>query len=62
MGDVEKILERAKQVIPEDKIVDYRPAVFEGSPDTMCDFSAVIPNTVMIWLKNGDCIWYRSEG
>jgi hypothetical protein len=58
--DDKEILNRAKTVIPEEQIVDYRPAVFEGSPDTMCEFSAVIPNIIMIWLKNGDCIWYKA--
>ena len=54
------IFERAKSVIGEENINDYRPAVFEGAPDTMCNVSVCVPYTIMIWLKNGDCIWYKA--
>ena len=51
-----EIFEKAKSIIGEENIVDYRPAVI-GSPDeviyAVCDYS------ITIWLKNGDCIIYR---
>ncbi len=57
-----EMLARAKAVIGEENIVDYRPAVLETHEDTMLDGICVcVPNTIMIWLKNGDAIWYRAE-
>ena len=57
-GDIYK---KAKKVIGEENIVDYRPAVFSGNPDTMFDFEVGIPQTIMIWLKNGDTMLYRAN-
>ena len=47
-GDIYK---KAKEIIREENIVDYRPAILDD---------VNVPNTIMIWLKNGDCIWYRA--
>ena len=55
----EEIFRKAQQIIGVENISDYRPAVFSGEEDTMCDFSVCVPNTIMIWLKNHDCLWYR---
>ncbi len=57
-----EIYQKAKGVLGEENILDYRPAVFEMMPESMLDgVRMCIPNTIMIWLKNGDCIWYRAE-
>ncbi|MBR4334417.1 MAG: hypothetical protein IKP72_17230 [Clostridia bacterium] len=53
------IFDRAKAVIGEENILDYRPAVMEFAPDTFIRGQHLIPDTIMIWLKNGDCIMYR---
>ena len=55
----EEIFRKAQQVIGAENISDYRPAVLSGKEGTMCNFSVCVPNTVMIWLKNHDCLWYR---
>lgn len=56
------IYNKAKEVIGEENIYDYRPAVFSASQGTFLDgVNACVPNTIMIWLKNGDCIWYRAN-
>ncbi len=58
----EDIYNKAKEVIGEENIYDYRPAVFSAEQDTFLDgVNACIPNTIMVWLKNGDCIWYRAK-
>ena len=58
----EAIYKKACEVIGEENIDDYRPAVFEAKPDTMLDgLEICVPNTIMIWLKNRDLIWYRAE-
>ena len=55
-----EILERAKETIRSENIVDYRPAVMSLEPDTFLDGVEVcVPNTIMVWLKNGDSLWYR---
>lgn len=53
------IFDRAKAVIGEENISDYRPAVMEFAEDTFITGQHLIPYTIMIWLKNGDCIMYR---
>lgn len=59
----EDIYKKAKEVIGEENIYDYRPAVFSALQGTFLDgVNVCIPNTIMIWLKNGDCIWYRADG
>ena len=58
----EEIFDKAKTIIGEENIVDYRPAVLSFEQDTFIDGVQVcVPNTIMIWLKNGDCLWYRAE-
>ena len=58
----EEIYNKAKQVIGEENITDYRPAIFSTAPDTMCgEIELFVPNTIMIWLENGDVIWYRAN-
>ena len=52
----EEIYNKAKTVIPEENIVDYRPAVI-GDTDQV--IYAVAHNAITIWLKNGDVIIYR---
>lgn len=54
-----EIYERAKSVIGEENILDYRPAVIEGAPDTFFEGQRCIPNTITIWLKNGDWLMYQ---
>jgi hypothetical protein len=55
-----EIYEKAKAVIGEENILDYRPAVLSTESDTfLAGVMACVPNTIMIWLKNGDLIWYR---
>ncbi len=57
-----EIYNRAKAVIGEENIDDYRPAVLSTEPDTFLEgVEFCIPNTIMIWLKNGDAIWYRAK-
>ena len=61
MGYIE-IYEKAKEIIGEENIDDYRPAVFTTEHATfLSGVEVYVPNTIMIWLKNGDCIWYRSR-
>ena len=58
----EAIYKKACEVIGEENIDDYRPAVFSAEPDTFLDgVERSVPNTIMIWLKNGDMIWYRAK-
>ena len=58
----EEVYERACKVIGKENILTYRPAVFSTEPDTFLDgIEAFVPNTIMIWLKNEDIIWYRSD-
>ena len=55
-----EIYQRAKEIIGDENILEYRPAVFDTAEGTMLEgISAFVPDTIMIWLKNGDCIWYR---
>ena len=55
------LLEKAKESIKEENILDYRPTVFAGESDTMFDgLETVVPNAITIWLKNGDMIMYRT--
>jgi hypothetical protein len=57
----EDVFNKAKAVIGAENIDDYRPAIFSTEQDTFLDgVNAYVPNTIMIWLKNGDCIWYRA--
>ena len=57
----EDIYNKAKEVIGEENILDYRPAVFSAAPDTFLDgVEKCVPNTIMVWLKNGDSVWYRA--
>ena len=57
-GDIYK---KAKGIIGEENIIDFRPATFSTDIDGINDSINVnIPNTIIIWLKNGDCIWYRA--
>lgn len=54
------IFKKAKEVIGEENILDYRPAVLSTEPDTfLAGVEVCVPDTIMIWLKNGDLIWYR---
>lgn len=57
-----EIYERAVTVIGRENISDYRPAVYQGRLNGMFDFpqNTDIPNTIMIWLKNGDRMVYRA--
>lgn len=58
----EDVYNKAKKVIGEENIYDYRPAIFSAEQDTFLDgVNAYVPNTIMIWLKSGDCIWYRAK-
>lgn len=58
----ETIYKKACEVIGEENISDYRPAVFSTEPDSFLGgVERCVPNTIMIWLKNGDCIWYRAK-
>ena len=57
----EEIFERAKSVIGEENIDDYRPAIIEGAPDTFFEMGRCIPNTITIWLKNGDWLMYQHK-
>ena len=50
------IYEKAKAIIGEENIVDYRPAVI-GDADQV--IYAVVHTAITIWLKNGDVIIYR---
>lgn len=52
----EDIYNKAKEIIGEEKIVDYRPAVI-GDTDQV--IYAVAHNAITIWLTNGDVIIYR---
>jgi hypothetical protein len=55
-----EIYKKAKAIIGEENIVDYRPAILSTEQDTfLAGIAACVPNTIMIWLKNGDLIWYR---
>ena len=57
-----EIFEKAKTVIGEENIYDYRPAVLVTEMDSFLGgVAACVPNTIMIWLKNGDAIWYRAK-
>lgn len=56
---VKEVYEIAKSVIGEENIVDCRPAVIEGAPDTFIEGQFIIPNTITIWLKNGDWLMYQ---
>lgn len=57
-----EIFDKAKAVIGEENILDYRPAVLSFEQDTFIDgIQICVPNTIMVWLKNGDCLWYRAE-
>lgn len=57
-----EIYQKAKAVLGEENILDYRPAVLEVKQYNMRDGVRVcVPNTIKILLKNGDCIWYRAE-
>lgn len=53
----EDIYKKAKAIIGEENIVDYRPAVI-GDPDQV--IYAVVHTAITIWLKNGDVIIYRA--
>lgn len=57
-----EIYEKAVKVIGRENVSDYRPAVYEGGLNGMFDFprKTYIPNTIMIWLKNGDRVVYRA--
>ena len=56
------IYKKACDVIGAENISMYRPAVFSTEPDTFLHgVEAFIPNTIMIWLKNDDLIWYRAR-
>lgn len=62
--DYREIYEKAAALIGKENISDYRPVMIEeelhGDDETMAYFDLIcIPNTVSIWLKNGDVIWYR---
>ena len=54
-----EIFERAKSVIGEDNISDYRPAVIGGALDTFFKGQCCIPDTITVWLKNGDWLMYQ---
>lgn len=56
-----EIFERAVTIIGRENVSDYRPAVYQGKLNGMFDFpqSTDVPNTIMIWLKNGDRMVYR---
>ena len=56
------IFEKAVSIIGLENVNDYRPAVYEGRLNGMFDFphATCVPNTIMIWLKNGDRIVYRA--
>ena len=57
-----EIYQKAKAIIGEENVSDYRPAVFAAEPDTFLDgLMACVPNTIIIWLKNGDSLWYRAK-
>ena len=56
-----QIFEKAASIIGREHIEDYRPAVYEGRLNGMFDFPkpTVIPDAIIIWLKNGDRVVYR---
>ena len=57
-----EIYEKARAVIGEENIIDYRPAVLAMEVDTfLCGVETCVPNMIMIWLKNGDSLWYRAD-
>lgn len=57
-----EIFEKAKEVIGEENIEDYRPAVFSTQYDTfLSGIETCVPDTIMIWLRNGDTVWYRAR-
>ena len=51
-----EIFEKAKTVIGEENIIDYRPAVIGNCDEVIY---AVMPLSITIWLKKGDCLIYR---
>lgn len=56
-----EIYDRAVTVIGTENIDDYRPATIEFASGSMLDVGEInAPNTIIIWLKNGDCIWYKA--
>ena len=56
-----EIYNKAKEVIGEENIDDYRPAVIAGDPESFFEFETCLKDTIMIWLKNGDTIMYRAN-
>ena len=58
-NEYKDIFDRAKPIIGEENILDYRPAVMEFAEDTFITGQHLIRDTIMIWLKNGDCIMYQ---
>ena len=55
------IFNKAKEIIGEENIIDCQPAIFMTETNTMLDgIECPVPNTLMIWLANGDVIWYRA--
>ena len=57
-----EIFERAVSVIGRENVLNYRPAVYEGRLNGMFNFplAGCVPNTIMIWLKNGDRLVYQA--
>lgn len=57
-----EIYEKAVSIIGRENVSNYSPAVYEGRLNGMIDFprKTCIPNAIMIWLKNGDRIVYRT--
>lgn len=58
-----EIYEKAAALIGKENISDYRPATIEeelhGDDGIVTNFKQIcVPNTVCIWLKNGDIVWY----
>lgn len=58
-----EIYKKAVGIIGFENIEDYRPAFIESKLNGMYDFLQLrqIPNTICIWLKNGDCIYYINK-
>ena len=50
------ILERAKKVIGEKNISDWRPTVIGNYDEVVY---ALVPNAITIWLNNGDVLIYK---
>ena len=55
-----EVYRKARNVVGEENILDYRPATAEKDP-TSDGAGEWVPNTIIVWLKNGDCLWYKAK-